>query len=74
VLDETYSLLLSHGFGPIHTAYLQHLYKKNKEVGFRKDNRVFEAEVKTVLPSGRLVVQHAIEEEFDFGEVEWLIR
>ena len=38
-----------------------------------KDNRVFEAIIKSVSPEGKLVVQHAIEEEFNFGEVEWVI-
>ena len=37
----------------------------------KKDSRVFEAMIKSVSPEGKLVVQHSIEEEFNFGEVEW---
>ena len=43
------------------------------DVKFKKDNRVFEGIIKSVSPSGKLIVHHAIEEEFDFGQVEWLI-
>jgi BirA family biotin operon repressor/biotin-[acetyl-CoA-carboxylase] ligase len=73
VLDEKYSSLINNGFAGIYEQYTRHLYKRNELVKFRKDNRLFEAVVKTVLPSGRLVVQHALEEEFDFGEAEWMI-
>ena len=38
----------------------------------KKSNRVFDAVIKTVSPSGQLIVQHGIEEEFGFGEVEWV--
>ena len=54
-------------------AYNNSLYKKGEAVRFRKDNRVFEAVVKRVNPNGKLVLQHAIEEEFEFGALEWLV-
>lgn len=73
VLDKKYSMLLNEGFEKIYAAYLDHLYKKNSTIRFKKDNRVFEATIKSVSPSGKLVVQHAIEEEFDFGEIEWVM-
>ncbi|MEO7923675.1 MAG: biotin--[acetyl-CoA-carboxylase] ligase [Chitinophagaceae bacterium] len=73
VLDERFNELINHGFDRIYSTYLLHLYKKNEKVRLKKDNRVFEAIIKTITPAGRLVVQHAIEEEFGFGEVEWLI-
>jgi hypothetical protein len=39
----------------------------------KKETRVFEALVKNVTPEGRLLVQHATEEEYNFGEIEWVI-
>jgi BirA family biotin operon repressor/biotin-[acetyl-CoA-carboxylase] ligase len=53
---------------------MNHLYKKNEKVKLKKDNRVFEALIKSVSPSGKLIVQHSIEEEFEFGEVAWLLK
>jgi BirA family biotin operon repressor/biotin-[acetyl-CoA-carboxylase] ligase len=54
-------------------AYKAHLYKKNEVVRLKKDSRVFEAIVKEVNNKGQLVVQHSIEENFEVGEVEWII-
>jgi BirA family biotin operon repressor/biotin-[acetyl-CoA-carboxylase] ligase len=53
--------------------YNEHLYRKNRLVKLRKDNRVFEATLKKVTADGRLHVQHALEEDFAFGEVEWIL-
>lgn len=60
-----WSLLLSE--------YNRHLYKLNASVKFRKGNRVFEGVVKSVTLRGGLRVCHAMEEEFAFGEIEWII-
>lgn len=49
------------------------LYRKNEPAKFKIENRVFEGFIKSVTENGKLVVQHAIEEEFEFGEIE-LIR
>jgi len=61
--------------GPHHfvEAYNRHLYKKEETVRFKKDNRIFEAVVRRVQPDGKLVLLHGIEEEFGFGELEWLL-
>jgi len=65
---------LVHGeFEKIYQQYLACLYKLNQPVKLKKDNRVFEVTIKGVSRNGRLIVQHAIEEEFDFGTVEWMI-
>lgn len=53
--------------------YNQVLYKKDKPVRLRKENIVFEAVVKEVLPDGQLRVEGAAWEYFSFGEVEWVI-
>ena len=71
-LDSYYQKLINEGFENIYAGYLSHLYKKNKVVKLRKENRVFEALIKTVTPTGQLIIQHAIEECIEFGDVEWL--
>jgi BirA family biotin operon repressor/biotin-[acetyl-CoA-carboxylase] ligase len=53
--------------------YQEQLYKKGKRVRLKQGQRVFEAEVKGVNGAGQLVVQHAMEEVFDVGSVEWVI-
>lgn len=71
-LNSLYHQLISSGFENIYNEYLLHLYKKNETVKLKKDNRVFDALIKTVTPSGQLIIQHAIEESVDFGNVEWV--
>jgi BirA family transcriptional regulator, biotin operon repressor / biotin---[acetyl-CoA-carboxylase] ligase len=73
ILDKNFRLLCDRGFDEIYTRYQADLYKKDQPVRLKKGSRVFEATVKNVSPTGQLVVQHAIEEEFAHGEIEWLI-
>jgi BirA family biotin operon repressor/biotin-[acetyl-CoA-carboxylase] ligase len=49
------------------------LYKRNQTVRLKKNSRVFDAVIKEVNAEGQLVVTTGIEEQFDFGEVEWTI-
>jgi biotin-(acetyl-CoA carboxylase) ligase len=53
--------------------YHQHLYKLNESVRLKQGSRVFDATLKDVSMQGELIVQHAIEERFRVGEVEWVI-
>jgi hypothetical protein len=39
----------------------------------KQGQRVFEVTVKGVNRAGQLVVQHAVEERFDVGSVEWVL-
>ena len=71
-LDKRFHQLISGGFKKIYQDYLSHLYKKDQSVKLKKDNRVFEATIKSVSSQGELIVQHGTEERFDFGKVEWL--
>jgi len=64
--------LTKNGVKDSYQNYLDHLYKKNERVKFKKNNRVFEAVVKSVTPEGNLLLHHSIEEEFTFGEIEWI--
>lgn len=54
--------------------YKNHLYKMNETVRLKKGSRVFDAVVKDVTALGELVVQHAVEERFAVGEVEWVFQ
>ncbi len=71
-IDYRFNQLLTTGFEPIYEHYNSILYKRNEIVRLKKDNRVFDAMIKAVTPSGRLLVEHSIEEEFGFGEIEWV--
>jgi BirA family biotin operon repressor/biotin-[acetyl-CoA-carboxylase] ligase len=73
-IENYFRKLFAEDFYGTYDRYVDHLYKRNTTVRLKKNNRVFDATIKTVSPAGKLIVNHAIEEEFDFGEVEWLIK
>lgn len=73
ILDKRYTELVNEGVDDIYAEYRRQLYKKDEPVKLKKDNRIFEAVIKDVSPMGQLIVQHAIEETFDFGEIEWVL-
>jgi len=78
LLNKNFEALVNDGYEKIYASYLANLYQINSTVKLKKGNRVFDAIIKSVSPSGKLIVQHAIEEDpiatgFDFGEVEWVI-
>ena len=54
--------------------YRNHLYKLNEKVRLKKGSRVFDATIKDVTTLGELIVQHATEERFDVGDVEWVME
>jgi BirA family biotin operon repressor/biotin-[acetyl-CoA-carboxylase] ligase len=74
ILNRNYHELISHGFDNILASYNEHLYKRGQKVKLKKENRTFEAIIKEVTPSGKLVVKHAIEEEFNFGKLELIFN
>lgn len=71
-LDNQYNCLLQFP-SIIIEQYKRNLYKLNETVKLKKGNRIFEATVKDVTTNGELIVQHAVEEKFSVGEVEWMI-
>ena len=73
-LEKYFQQLITGNFESIFSQYNSCLYKKDKKVKLKKGNRVFEVTIKNVSPSGKLIVQHGIEEELDFGDVEWVIE
>jgi BirA family biotin operon repressor/biotin-[acetyl-CoA-carboxylase] ligase len=70
-LDKYYQQLMNEDFENIYAHYISQLYKKDQIVRLKKGNRSFDATIKTVSVSGQLIVQHAVEEQFEFGEIEW---
>lgn len=75
---ELYHLLMLQSAGQtgpekVMQQYNQHLYKINELVTLRKGVTRFETVIKEVSPQGKLVTVDAIEREFDFGEVEWVL-
>ena len=73
VLEKNYQLLIAGKFAHLFSYYQIHLYKKDKTVKLKKNNRVFETTIKGVSETGQLITQHSIEERFVFGEVEWML-
>lgn len=73
VFDRYFDELVSNGFENIFSLYLSCLYKKDKKVKLKKENRIFEAIIKGISQDGKLIVQHAVEEQFSWGEIQWLI-
>lgn len=73
ILDKRFTELTETGFENIYSTYLNHLYKRSKKVTLKKDNVVFEAIIEGVSPTGKLVTQHSIQQDFNFGEVEWVV-
>jgi BirA family biotin operon repressor/biotin-[acetyl-CoA-carboxylase] ligase len=72
-VEYYFHLLITKGFDHTLSIYLSHFYKKEEKVRLRKDNRVFEAIIKGVTADGKLLVEHAVEEQFDLGEIQWVI-
>lgn len=60
-------------YAQILTEYNQYLYKLNKKVKLKQENKVFETLIKGVSPHGQLLTMDVLENHFDFGEVEWVL-
>ncbi|MEQ1624576.1 MAG: biotin--[acetyl-CoA-carboxylase] ligase [Sediminibacterium sp.] len=54
-------------------AYNQILYKKGERVSLKKDNILFQPMIKEVRANGRLVVDNDLEEDYDLGQLVWVI-
>ena len=48
--------------------------KGESSVKLKKDNMVFETVVQGVSAQGQLLTKDVIEKQFEFGEVEWVIK
>ncbi|WP_121353969.1 biotin--[acetyl-CoA-carboxylase] ligase [Flavisolibacter nicotianae] len=70
-LEKAYDLLEKLP-SEIKEQYRKHLYKLNETVRLKQGSRVFDAAIRDVSSLGELVVEHATEERFGVGEVEWV--
>jgi BirA family transcriptional regulator, biotin operon repressor / biotin---[acetyl-CoA-carboxylase] ligase len=71
-LDMQFNKLLANP-NEVSEQYHANLFQLGKKVKLKKGSRLFEAVIKDVTSLGQLVVQHAVEERFEVGEVEWVI-
>jgi len=71
VLNAFDALINNHLFTEME--YKKSLYKWKQKVRLKKANRVFEAIILDVTSAGQLVVKHAIQEQFNVGQIEWII-
>lgn len=60
-------------FDNLYRLYNQSLYKLNHQVRLKKDNIIFDTTITGVDRQGQLMTKNAIERNFDFDEVEWLL-
>jgi BirA family biotin operon repressor/biotin-[acetyl-CoA-carboxylase] ligase len=72
-IDDFYKKLINKEAELVQEMYNRSLYKKDEMVKIKKDSRIFSAVIKKVTKTGQLVAQHSVEEQFDFGDIEWLI-
>lgn len=73
VFDKNYQLLREKKFDQLFSLYQSVLYKKEENVKLKKGTRVFDARICGISESGQLITRHAVEERFNFGEVEWIL-
>jgi BirA family biotin operon repressor/biotin-[acetyl-CoA-carboxylase] ligase len=73
-LENRYQALQTGGIDLIMQQYQQVLYKMHQPVTLKKGAILFETTIRGVSDTGRLLTKDVIEREFDFGEVEFIIR
>jgi BirA family transcriptional regulator, biotin operon repressor / biotin---[acetyl-CoA-carboxylase] ligase len=72
-LEKRFQELESGGMQAQLEAYNQILYKKGERVSLKKDNILFQPMIKEVRANGRLVVDNGLEEDYDLGQLVWVI-
>lgn len=73
VLEVFYQRLKAGEIDNLLADYNNHLFKKGEEVKLRKDNAVFNCTIDKVDKNGKLLVSKCLYNEFNFGEIEWVI-
>lgn len=71
-IDFRYKQYLSLSPTEIIAEYQSVLYKKDQKIRLKKDNAVFETRVKGVSMEGRLLTTGVIEQDWGWGEVQWV--
>lgn len=73
LLMNTVDGLDARSYGALIERYNKQLFKLNEKIVLKKGNERFETVVKGVSRQGRLLTASPAEQEFDFGEVEWVL-
>ena len=73
-LETRFQALQAGDIDTIMQQYQQVLYKIHQPVTLKKGTILFETTIQGVSDTGRLLTKDVIEREFDFGEVELIIR
>ena len=73
VLAEVEKVLHGH-FEKTLEQYNDNLFKKGCRVLLKKDSVLFETTVQSVNDAGQLLTTDLIDNQFDFGEIEWVLR
>jgi BirA family biotin operon repressor/biotin-[acetyl-CoA-carboxylase] ligase len=72
VMERAHQLLTT-PFENLLREYNSHLYKVGQPARLKKGNIVFETTISGVTALGELLTKDAMERQFAFGEVEWII-
>ena len=72
VLEEI-KKIMNGSFEEVFTLYNSNLYKKNCLVKLKKGNVVFETIIQSVSTNGQLLTTDAVDNHFNFGEIEWVL-
>jgi BirA family biotin operon repressor/biotin-[acetyl-CoA-carboxylase] ligase len=73
-LENRFQQLVAGNGSDIMQEYQQVLYKMHQPVTLKKGAILFETTITGVSDTGRLLTKDAVDREFDFGEVEMVIR
>jgi BirA family biotin operon repressor/biotin-[acetyl-CoA-carboxylase] ligase len=71
-LENRYQELKAGNFETMLASYNQHLFMRNEKVKLKKETIGFNCTIKSVNTEGALLVDDGIQEQFRFGEVEWI--
>ena len=65
--------LKTNGVENLFSIYNHYLYKRDVQVRLKKDNIVFDTEIKGVDDQGQLLTKDVMDRSFNFNEVEWVL-
>ena len=72
-LENRFSRFQNTGNTDLLEEYNAVLFKRNAHVTLKQQNRFFKTLIKGVNSQGNLVTYHGIEQEYTWGEVEWVL-
>ncbi len=73
-LEKRYQQLITGNLQCLLNEYNNHLYKQGQIVKLKKNNIAFSCIIQSVNLQGKLQVSGGLQDEFDFGEVDWILK